>query len=89
MPGTVMLADSIHNLSPFLIRFSENFGIRWYGLSYVIAFVVGFSIGQSRFRILLRLLVCEQVQHFAGDFRIHRRATGADFQNRFSDAFDR
>ena len=27
-----------HNLSPFLIRFSENFGIRWYGLAYLAGF---------------------------------------------------
>ena len=28
-----------HNLSPFLIRFNENFGLRWYGLSYLAGFV--------------------------------------------------
>jgi phosphatidylglycerol:prolipoprotein diacylglycerol transferase len=25
----------VHNLSPFLVRFSDNFGIRYYGLAYV------------------------------------------------------
>jgi len=29
----------VHDLSPFLIRFNENFGIRWYGLSYLAGFV--------------------------------------------------
>ncbi len=29
----------IHDLSPFLIRFGDNFGIRYYGLAYVIGFV--------------------------------------------------
>ena len=29
----------VHDLSPFLIRFSENFGIRYYGLAYVLGFV--------------------------------------------------
>ena len=29
----------VHNLSPFLIRFSENFGIRYYGLAYLGGFV--------------------------------------------------
>jgi hypothetical protein len=29
-----MLAYYAHDLSPFLIRFSENFGLRWYGLAY-------------------------------------------------------
>ena len=31
-----------HNLSPFLIQFSENFGIRWYGLSYLLGFFLGY-----------------------------------------------
>ena len=42
LPGTVTLADSIHKLSPFVIRFSEDHGIRWYGLSYVIGFIAAF-----------------------------------------------
>ena len=29
----------VHDLSPFLIRFGENFGIRYYGLAYVLGFV--------------------------------------------------
>lgn len=28
-----------HSLSPFLIEFSQGFGLRWYGLSYIAAFV--------------------------------------------------
>ena len=35
------LAHWVHDLSPFLIRFSENFGIRYYGLAYLISFVAG------------------------------------------------
>ncbi len=35
------LAHWIHDLSPFLVRFSENFGIRYYGLAYLISFVAG------------------------------------------------
>jgi len=31
----------VHNLSPFVIRFGENFGIRWYGLAYVLGFLAG------------------------------------------------
>jgi phosphatidylglycerol:prolipoprotein diacylglycerol transferase len=34
-------AHWVHNLSPFLIRFSENFGIRYYGLAYLAGFVAG------------------------------------------------
>ena len=31
----------VHNLSPFLIQFSQNFGVRWYGLAYLTGFIVG------------------------------------------------
>jgi len=31
----------LHRISPFIIRFSESFGLRWYGISYVLGFVVG------------------------------------------------
>jgi len=34
----------LHDLSPFLIRFSESVGIRWYGLAYVAAFITGYFI---------------------------------------------
>lgn len=30
----------VHHLDPFLHRFSENFGIRWYGIAYISAFIV-------------------------------------------------
>jgi phosphatidylglycerol---prolipoprotein diacylglyceryl transferase len=38
MPPT--LAAWLHNLSPFLIRFSGDFGLRWYGLAYATGFVI-------------------------------------------------
>jgi phosphatidylglycerol---prolipoprotein diacylglyceryl transferase len=31
----------VDNLSPFVIRFSGNIGIRWYGLAYVLGFIAG------------------------------------------------
>ena len=31
----------VHNLNPFLIQFTQTFGIRWYGLAYLTGFVVG------------------------------------------------
>lgn len=31
----------VHDLSPFLIQFSENFGIRFYGLGYLLGFALG------------------------------------------------
>ena len=33
------IAYWIHDLSPFLVRFGENFGLRWYGLAYLMGFV--------------------------------------------------
>lgn len=32
----------VHNLSPFAIRFSDSFGIRWYGLAYLSGFILGY-----------------------------------------------
>ncbi len=37
----MILAYYVHDLSPFLIRFSGEIGIRWYGLSYLAGFLVG------------------------------------------------
>lgn len=34
------LAYWVHSLDPFLVRFSDSFGIRWYGVAYICAFVV-------------------------------------------------
>ncbi len=39
-----MLAYYVHDLSPFLLRFNENFGVRWYGLAYVLAFLLGILV---------------------------------------------
>ena len=36
-----MFAFRVYNLSPFPIRFWGNFGIRYYGLGYVIGFLAG------------------------------------------------
>lgn len=32
----------VHNLDPFLIKISGNFGIRWYSLAYLAGFALGF-----------------------------------------------
>ena len=40
---TLTLADAwLHDLSPFLVRFTESFGLRWYGLSYALGFLAGY-----------------------------------------------
>lgn len=36
-----MFAFYVHDLSPFLIHFGGGFGIRWYGLAYILAFLFG------------------------------------------------
>ncbi|GAB4239390.1 MAG: hypothetical protein OHK005_00800 [Candidatus Methylacidiphilales bacterium] len=39
----------VHDLSPFLIRFSEHWGIRYYGLAYLAGFL-GYYLGLKTFR---------------------------------------
>ena len=34
-----LIATWVHTWDPFLVRFSDNFGIRYYGLAYVLGFV--------------------------------------------------
>jgi len=34
----------LHDLDPFLLRIYEDFGIRWYGLSYLAGFIAGYLI---------------------------------------------
>src|SRR6185503_17601709 len=37
----MLLADSfLHHFDPFAFRFSENVGVRWYGLSYAVGFLL-------------------------------------------------
>lgn len=37
-----MIGYWVHDWSPFLVQFSNGFGIRWYGLSYLLAFFLGY-----------------------------------------------
>ena len=36
-----MFATYVHDLSPVLIRFTDAIQLRWYGLAYLAAFLVG------------------------------------------------
>lgn len=38
------LAYYVHDLNPFLLRFNEHFGLRWYGLAYVAAFAAAYFL---------------------------------------------
>jgi phosphatidylglycerol---prolipoprotein diacylglyceryl transferase len=41
----MILAEAwFHTLSPFALRFTDSFGIRWYGLSYILAFLIGWGL---------------------------------------------
>src|SRR3954467_9215133 len=38
------LAAWVHDLSPFVLKFSDDFGIRWYGLSYAASFLIAWLL---------------------------------------------
>lgn len=60
-----MLAAYVHDLDPFAIHFTGNWGIRWYALSYIVGFVGGYLILKmliQRGKVLLRSK--EQAQDF-------------------------
>ena len=40
----MLLATYVHDLSPFVIRFGEGFGVRWYGVAYVASFLIGYLL---------------------------------------------
>src|SRR3989344_2987169 len=48
----------VHNLDPFAIQFTETFGIRWYGLAYLMGFINGYfavfkmtRAGRTQFKV--------------------------------------
>jgi len=61
---TPPLAYWVHDLSPFVIRFGENFGIRWYGLAYVLGFLAGGWLMMRYRRAGRSALAAEQVPDF-------------------------
>jgi phosphatidylglycerol---prolipoprotein diacylglyceryl transferase len=40
----MLFAFYVHHLSPFLIQFSDQIGIRWYGLAYIVGFLAAFYL---------------------------------------------
>ena len=73
-----MLAYYIHDLSPFVLRFSENYGVRWYGLAYVAAFFIGILI----VRRLSQLGYCDIPPQKVSDFIIGGAIFGVLFGGR-------
>jgi phosphatidylglycerol:prolipoprotein diacylglycerol transferase len=54
----------LHNLDPFAIKFTETFGIRWYGLAYL----AGFAFGYLMVRFLIRRGASPLDPRCIGDF---------------------
>src|SRR4051794_13509025 len=46
-----MLAAWFHDLSPFALRLTSGFGLRWYGISYALGFLVGWAVLRRLSRI--------------------------------------
>lgn len=59
-----LLGVYVHHLDPFAIRFTENFGIRWYGLAYVAGFIAAFYL----IRWFVRIGASELKESQVGDF---------------------
>lgn len=51
----------MHDLSPFAWRFTENFGIRWYGIAYVLGFIIAWLWLRSLAKRKLILLKPEDI----------------------------
>jgi phosphatidylglycerol:prolipoprotein diacylglycerol transferase len=58
------LAFWVDDLSPFAIRFWGNFGIRWYGLAYVLGFIAGGWLMMRYHRAGRSALPANQVSDF-------------------------
>jgi len=39
-----MIAHWVHSIDPFLVQFGNGFGVRWYGIAYLLAFAAGYLI---------------------------------------------
>lgn len=53
-----------HNLSPFIIEFSQGIGLRWYGLSYIAAFIFATLIIRWKVKNLESSLKVKEVSDF-------------------------
>jgi phosphatidylglycerol:prolipoprotein diacylglycerol transferase len=58
------LAVYVHDMSPFLVRFGGNIGLRWYGLAYVGAFLCAWGIMRALARRKLGPLHLNQTSDF-------------------------
>ncbi|PWU08190.1 MAG: prolipoprotein diacylglyceryl transferase [Verrucomicrobia bacterium] len=61
-----LLAYYLHHLSPFLIQFGSNIGIRYYGLAYVLGFLCGYWL----YRLLVKRGYSEMQPSQVADFML-------------------
>lgn len=59
-----MLAYYLHDLSPFVFRFSDSFAIHWYGLAYVLGFYLCYLVMRFLAKRGLSEIKPEQVADF-------------------------
>jgi phosphatidylglycerol---prolipoprotein diacylglyceryl transferase len=59
-----MFVYYVHNLDPFVFRFAENIGPRWYGLAYVLAFAASYAL----LRVLAKRGYADLAPERVGDF---------------------
>lgn len=59
-----MLAYYLHQLDPFIWELGQGFGLRWYGMAYVLAFVCGYAL----YRYLVRRGYSDMREEQVGDF---------------------
>jgi phosphatidylglycerol---prolipoprotein diacylglyceryl transferase len=59
-----MLAYYLHDLSPFVVRFSDSFAIHWYGLAYVLGFYLCYLVMRFLAKRGLSEIKPEQVADF-------------------------
>ncbi len=59
-----MIAYWVHNLDPFALQFGGGFGIRWYGLAYLTAFLAGYCVYRHLAKCGFSVIPAEKV----GDF---------------------
>lgn len=66
MPGMMeLLAESyFHQLDPFVVRFTDSFGIRWYGMAYL----AGFALAWVTLQWLARTRRCALTQEAIANY---------------------
>lgn len=59
-----MIATWVHNLDPFALQFGGGFGVRWYGLAYLAAFLAAFLVYRHLARRGFSVIPADRVADF-------------------------